>query len=379
VRLTDAGAAVLDAPPPALACLIDAGLAHPVPARAEHAAATVVVPVRDRPAELDRCLAAAGAADVLVVDDGSRDQGAIAEVCERHGARVLRRTASGGPAAARNHAIAHVRTELVAFLDSDCVAPADWVRDLAGHFADPRVAAVAPRVLDPALDMGVSPAAVAPGARVAYLPGSALLVRRARSAASTGAARGQDVDLVWRHDRAGNRYDPRVVVAHASRGDDARGGARRDARGARRPAPRSTATCWSAFHYGVGGAARPAPPRSRRSRSRRADAILVWLRRQAQNRRRRAGRPDRAARAPAPRAPAAARLAPVLTGGGARPGGHRRRPPRLPRRSARGAIRHRTVAPDAAVELAWPAAIRSAPRDDAEQAPEGLDRMPHPV
>ncbi len=236
VRLTDAGAAALDAPPPPLARrLIDAGLAHPVPARVEDPDVTIVIPVRDRPAELDRCLAAlagggvdavAGGADdargiggggVVVVDDGSGDPAAIAGVCRRRGARVLRRTVPGGPAAARNAAIAHVETALVAFLDSDCVAPPDWVRDLAGHFDDPRVAAVAPRVRDPALDMGAIPADVAPGSRVAYVPSAALIVRRAALGGFDEALRyGEDVDLVWRlHDRGWRvRYDPRVTVQH---------------------------------------------------------------------------------------------------------------------------------------------------------------------
>jgi mycofactocin system glycosyltransferase len=220
VRLTDAGAATLGAPPPALARrLVDAGLAHPLPARVENPDATIVIPVRDRPAELDRCVAAlAGAgAGVVVVDDGSRDAGAIADVCRRHGARLLRRDQAGGPAAARNAAIARVETELVAFLDSDCVAPPDWIRDLAGHFDDPRVAAVAPRVGDPALDMGASPADVAPGGRVAYVPSAALIVRRAALGGFDETLRyGEDVDLVWRlHDRGWRvRYDPRVVIRH---------------------------------------------------------------------------------------------------------------------------------------------------------------------
>ena len=197
----------------------------------ENPDATIVIPVRDRPAELDRCLAALGGpgvdapdgagvdagGGVVVVDDGSRDAGAIADVCRRRGARLLRRDRAGGPAAARNVAIARVETELIAFLDSDCVAPPDWVRELAGHFGDPRVAAVAPRVSDPALDMGASPADVAPGGRVAYVPSAALIVRRAALGGFDEALRyGEDVDLVWRlHDRGWRvRYDPRVVIGH---------------------------------------------------------------------------------------------------------------------------------------------------------------------
>jgi mycofactocin system glycosyltransferase len=230
VRLTGAGVAALDAQAAGAASplgrrLIDAGLAHPLPARTERVDATIVVPVRDRAEALDRCLVAAAGGDgahVLVVDDGSRDPGAIAAVCARHGARLLRREASGGPAAARNHALAQVSSRLVAFLDSDCVPPPGWIGDLAGHFEDARVAAVAPRVLDPALDMGSRPAAAAPGTRVSYVPSAALIVRRAALGGGFDPSLryGEDVDLVWRLHDAGwrVRYDPRVVVAHGEPG-----------------------------------------------------------------------------------------------------------------------------------------------------------------
>ena len=51
-----------------------------------------------------------------------------------------------GPAGARNAGIAEVRTPYVAFVDSDVVVDAAALRGLAGHFADPQVAAVGPRV-----------------------------------------------------------------------------------------------------------------------------------------------------------------------------------------------------------------------------------------
>ena len=60
--------------------------------RAAEPDVTVVVPVRDRPAELDRCLAAAGRRyPVIVVDDGSADPAAVAAVCAARGARLVRR------------------------------------------------------------------------------------------------------------------------------------------------------------------------------------------------------------------------------------------------------------------------------------------------
>ncbi len=222
--------------------LVDAGVAHPRPPVDAGVAAgvTVIVPVRDRPAALDRCLAALTGADVLVVDDGSADPAAIAEVAARHGARLIRRTESGGPAAARNAGLAAPSqrggvAELVAFVDSDCVPSPGWLDRLAGHFADPAVVAVAPRIVPVVapeagrvlgafavarspLDLGPDEALVQPGGRVSYVPTAALLVRRSALDGFDEALRyGEDVDAVWRLVGLGGRvrYDPSVTVAHA--------------------------------------------------------------------------------------------------------------------------------------------------------------------
>jgi mycofactocin glycosyltransferase len=219
--------------------LIDAGMAHPRPPQASSAPeATVIVPVRDRPAALERCLAALGdEAPVIVVDDGSRDAASVADICKRHGAMRLRLDPARGPGAARNAALARVETELVAFLDSDCLPQDRWLSRLADHLADPLVGAVAPRIrpTQPAgrasvlarftsvrspLDMGPEESPVVPGGRVAYVPTAALLVRRRaveRGLFDPSLRYGEDVDLVWRLHDAGwrIRYVPTVTVEHA--------------------------------------------------------------------------------------------------------------------------------------------------------------------
>ena len=218
--------------------LVDAGLAHPrPPASPRLAEVTVVVPVRDRPAALDRCLAAVGTGvPVVVVDDGSAEPARVRAVGLRHGATVVRREHGGGPAAARNTALAAVTTALVAFLDSDCVPEPGWLATTAAHFGDPLVGAVAPRVRPDAarrrapareryaaarspLDMGGRESAVVPGGRVPYVPTAALVVRR--RALGDGfdprLRHGEDVDLVWRLHDAGwrVRLEPRATVRHA--------------------------------------------------------------------------------------------------------------------------------------------------------------------
>jgi mycofactocin system glycosyltransferase len=247
VRLTLAGRAVwrrlsagpVDSPAAGVLArrLTDAGLAHPCPPRVAAGAAdvTIVIPVRDRAALLGRCLAALdGPYPIVVVDDGSRTPAAIATVAAAHGATLVRRPTNGGPSAARNTGLDHVTTELVAFVDSDCVPSPGWIDRLAGHFADPMVAAVAPRVTAVAgrnaagsLDMGGHPARVAPNTRVSYVPTAALIARRSalRSVArQTGVFDpempvGEDVDLVWRLHNCGwrIRYDPAVQVCHHDR------------------------------------------------------------------------------------------------------------------------------------------------------------------
>jgi mycofactocin system glycosyltransferase len=202
--------------------LLDAGAGHPRPDPVPPDDVTVVVPVRDRLTELDRCLAALREhPHVLVVDDGSAAPARVAAVAARHGARCVHRGANGGPAAARNTARGQVGTPFVAFLDSDCVVPPGWLAVLRGHLADPAVAAVAPRVVGgprSPLDLGPDEGVVRPGSALAYVPTAALLVRVEALPAFDEALRyGEDVDLVWRLVEAGwtVRYDPSVTVEHA--------------------------------------------------------------------------------------------------------------------------------------------------------------------
>ena len=223
--------------------LVDAGMAHPRwDGNTAHprweGRVTVVVPTRDRSESLDRCLASlGGAVPVLVVDDGSERTDRVASVCGKHGATVITRPANGGPAAARNDALAAVTTEYIAFVDSDCTVTEGWLPPLMRLFLDPSVGAVAPRIrpehptasneasaLDrysdarSALDMGSDPSEVGPGRQVRYVPTAALVVRRA--AVVDGFDRdlrvGEDVDLVWRllADGWRVRFEPSVTVHH---------------------------------------------------------------------------------------------------------------------------------------------------------------------
>jgi mycofactocin system glycosyltransferase len=216
--------------------LLDAGLAHPrPPAHTPAISATVVIPVRDRPRQLDRCLRAIRRiAPVVVVDDGSKQPDAIAAVCASHGARLVRLAHSRGPSAARNAPLPDIHTDLVAFVDSDTAPEQGWLEALSSHFTDPTVGAAAPRIRPIAsgtslleryalvrspLDMGAQGGSVIPYGRVPYVPTATIVVRRDAlhdGGFDEGFRCAEDVDLVWRLHDAGwqVRYDPRVIVRH---------------------------------------------------------------------------------------------------------------------------------------------------------------------
>lgn len=94
---------------------------------------TVVVPTRDRPAALAACLAALAdqdqPVDVVVVDDGSTDALAVAEVVRAVPAARLVRLEGRGPAAARNAGVA-AAGDVVCFTDDDCRPDPRWARTI---------------------------------------------------------------------------------------------------------------------------------------------------------------------------------------------------------------------------------------------------------
>ena len=170
----------------------------------------------------------------------------------------------------------------MAFVDANCEPEPGWLEALLPHFADPRMAAVAPgssrsptggarrpvdheagamsdrtptshgsalprwlaayeAVASP-LDLGAREATVRPRSPVAYVPTAALVVRRAALEELGGFDEtlpfGEDVDLVWRLVAAGwtVRYEPGAAVRHPIRPGGGPGCASATAT-ARRPPP----------------------------------------------------------------------------------------------------------------------------------------------
>ena len=235
-RLTDGGARVISdvetnpAQTPTVAQqqlldrFVDAGALHPSPTDGPFTVddVTIVVPAYNR-------LPTSTTAHTIIVDDGSNPS--------LDGAH-LRHDTNRGPAAARNTGLAKVMTPLVVFVDTDVRFSNDaWLAPLLAHFADERVALVAPRIRSAAgatwlasyeqrnspLDLGDEPARISAGTRVSYVPAATIVCRvdalRAIGGFDEELRTGEDVDLVWRLSAAGHRcrYEPSSVVWHQPR------------------------------------------------------------------------------------------------------------------------------------------------------------------
>jgi mycofactocin system glycosyltransferase len=152
--------------------------------------------------------------DITVVDDGSDPP--LAPVLKGLPIRVMPLAHNVGQSAARNLAAVEAEGDLLAFIDNDCVATANWLRDLVPHFGDRDTVLVGGRITAPPsaktvaafeavrspLDMGPAGGPVGPGQAIAYLPTCNMIVRRDAFLSASGFATtmrvGEDVDLVWR-------------------------------------------------------------------------------------------------------------------------------------------------------------------------------------
>ena len=116
---------------------------------------TVVICTRNRPAQLDRCLDAVSRLDyprfdTLVVDNAPKSQLAQ-QVATQWGAQYLLEPVVG-LSRARNAGARSCATEIVAYLDDDCVPERGWLAALAAEFRDPAVMAVSGAIHAPGVD-----------------------------------------------------------------------------------------------------------------------------------------------------------------------------------------------------------------------------------
>ncbi len=105
---------------------------------------SIIIPVHDTAAYLERCLAALKAQDypkdeyeILAVDNNSTDE-SPAILARTPGIRALSESAPGSYAA-RNHAVRESRGEVLAFTDSDCLPSPGWLRAIDRAMQNPAV------------------------------------------------------------------------------------------------------------------------------------------------------------------------------------------------------------------------------------------------
>jgi GT2 family glycosyltransferase len=104
-------------------------------------AVSIVVPTRDRPASLERCLEALAnqrgieSLEIVVVDDGSADGERVAAIVGARARTRLLRMTGAGPATARNAGVAAAAGATICFTDDDCEPAPDWAAKLAARLA----------------------------------------------------------------------------------------------------------------------------------------------------------------------------------------------------------------------------------------------------
>lgn len=106
---------------------------------------SVIIPAYNAAKTLAECLAAVFASDypdyeVIVVDDGSRDQSAA--LAGTFPCRVVRLERNVGSARAKNAGVQAATGDVVFFTDSDCLVRPDALRLIAENLADPGVTGV---------------------------------------------------------------------------------------------------------------------------------------------------------------------------------------------------------------------------------------------
>jgi mycofactocin system glycosyltransferase len=208
---------------------------------------SIVIPSYNRAKELERCLRSLFALDypadrleIIVVDDASTDETSsslqrLVQEAATHDleVRVVRHEKQQGVGNSRNTGAEAALYDLIAYIDSDCVASPGWLRELVPAFQDMRIAAVGGKIrandrntllgcyedVRSSLYMGERTQQVSLKGPLTYLPTANMLVRRTAWRQLAGFApmtQGEDVDFCRRllMSGAGMNYVPQGVVYH---------------------------------------------------------------------------------------------------------------------------------------------------------------------
>jgi mycofactocin system glycosyltransferase len=208
---------------------------------------SIVIPSYNRAKELQRCLSSLFVLDypvvcleIIVVDDASTDETSsllqqLEQEAATHGLAmcVVRHEKQQGVGISRNSGSEVAQYDLIAYLDSDCVASPSWLRELVPVFHDTRIGAVGGiiRAYDrkkllgryedvrSSLFMGARSQQVSLKGPIRYLPTANMVVRRTIWQELAGFApmtQGEDVDFCCRllMTEAKMNYIPQGVVYH---------------------------------------------------------------------------------------------------------------------------------------------------------------------
>jgi mycofactocin system glycosyltransferase len=203
---------------------------------------SIVIPTRDRAESVAECLESvysqeypSSRIEVIVVDDGSRDE--TQKLVSGFSCTLHRNPESRGQSYCRNLGARQAKSEILAFLDDDCVPGRTWLRDLTPYFQWEDVGAVGGYVdgyfhrsrLDlyekefSRLNLGKYILRGVKDRSTFFIPTCNMLVRK-KAFVETGGIRealhiGEDVDFCWRMRDIGwsALYIPAGSVMHKHR------------------------------------------------------------------------------------------------------------------------------------------------------------------
>ncbi len=224
--------------------LLEAGPALPP---ATWPGVSIIIPTYNRAQQLERCLKSllgqdypAQCLELIVVDDASTDETAttlqqLAQQAATQGLaiQVIHHTSRQGAAKSRNTGAEAAHHDLLAYIDSDCVASPGWLTELVPALQDTHLGAVGGMIcayerhnmlgryedVRSSLFMGTRPQQVRLEGLLTYLPTANLLIRRALLHKLGGFAPltfGEDVDFCHRLLATGSQivYLPQGIVYH---------------------------------------------------------------------------------------------------------------------------------------------------------------------
>ena len=100
---------------------------------------SIIIPVFNAKKTLKLCLEHIFSLDdsnfeVIVVDDGSADDSV--KICDAYNVKLVTLRNRQGPSVARNTGAEEAEGEIIAFTDSDCMVPPDWLTKIRKHLTD---------------------------------------------------------------------------------------------------------------------------------------------------------------------------------------------------------------------------------------------------